>query len=249
VRAFREEKMMFARDARHRQYTANDTIHKEVAMTKVRFLIALLLLAFLVRGSAFSQTFIRPYLKAGFLVSAPNAVDLNYSAGTEQFFSIKKFNYGAGCQILFPLTRKTGDGFIPSLGVDVGGQHLFSSTYDLGKQGIPNITVDKWEESEVSGNVLAVLDLSHGKMPIDLQVGAGLYLVFYNGTYDFQGRYSSTSEERSSTGTDFGVMVSGGVKLPLAKGMSLPLLLRVDNIFRYGSMMSVCGVVGLCFSL
>jgi hypothetical protein len=241
--------MMPARDARHRSYTANGTIHKEVAMTKTGYLTVLALLAFMVGSSAFSQTFLRPYLKAGFLISAPNSVDLGYSAGGEEFFSIEKFNYGLGCQILFPLTAKTGDSFIPSLGVDVGGQHLFSSTYDLGQQGIPNITVDKWEESEVSGNVLAVLDLSHGRMPIDLQVGVGLYLVFYNGTYEFQGRYSSTSEERSSTGTDFGVMVSGGVKLPLAKGMSLPLMLRVDNIFRYGSMTSVCGVVGLCFSL
>ena len=44
-------------------------------------------------------------------------------------------------------------------------------------------------------------------------------------------------------------MIAGGWNIPLSPNASLPIMLRIDNVFRYGSLTTISAVVGVNFKI
>jgi len=188
---------------------------------------------------------IQPYVRAGYLLVAPSQEDLKYEGrGSNVSFSMSKTNYGLGAQLLFPLDWRISESFISSWGIDFGFQTLFSSVLVLDNSPL---TITTYDDRESAVHLLALANLAHRSLPIDLQTGAGLYFVFWR--HDLHSAASQwgagKTESFSSMDVEFGFLVSGGYNLQVTKDIQMVLMLRLDNIVRYGLTTTASGVAAI----
>jgi hypothetical protein len=187
---------------------------------------------------------IRPYLKLGYLAKGPSAADLDFyrvgGGNNDRYLDVNKTNFGAGVQF-FPIENSNMlKGLVVRLGVDAGVQRIFSSDY----QSDPSALHWKTRESALSFLGVAELAPAKGSRSFFLQAGLGLDFVPWSDDADDHG-IPEPDESYSGMGTNFAFMIAGGLGIPLGPSASIPIMLRIDNVFRYGSLTSISAVVGL----
>jgi hypothetical protein len=187
---------------------------------------------------------VRPYLKLGYLLNGPSADDLDFvlvgGGNLDQFLDVNKTNFGAGVQF-FPIESSSMlSGFAVRLGFDAGVQRLFTSEFQSDPSNL------HWKTSETALGFLGVVELTPAKMsvPVFLQAGLGLDFVLWSDKADLHG-VSDPDAGDSGMGTNLAVMVAGGVGIPVGPTASIPIMLRLDNVFRYGSLTTISAMVGL----
>ena len=198
-------------------------------------------------GSTSKLFSITPYIKIGYLMAAPNANDLGYISADgenlDQYLDMGKNNFGGGVQIFYNMNPAF------KLGIDIGYQKLFSSTYDLGNAAIDSrINYDYFTENEQDLYILALTEFSlyNGSIPVYIQPGIGLHMVFYQYHYNFSSINSSNYDE--SIGTEFhpGLTAIIGTRLPIGN-FEMPLFLKFNHIFMYGATIAASIGAGLTF--
>ena len=192
---------------------------------------------------------VRPYLKLGYLLNGPSASDLAFQqvggGDLDQYLDVSKTNFGAGVQFFPYESSKMFNGYNVRLGIDVGVQRLFTSEY----QSDPD--AEHWKTHETAINFLGVAELAPLKKPLFFQAGLGLDFVPWSEEADYHGVPVDLggTEATSGTGTNFAFMIAGGWNIPLSPNASLPIMLRIDNVFRYGSLTTISAVVGVNFKI
>lgn len=180
-----------------------------------------------------------PYAKVGYLLASPSASDLGYTSteGTnvDEYLDINKTNFGFGLQALF------NSGSTTRLGVDIGLQTLFSSEYDIGSAG-GSIYEDYHTNNEQDLYILGIVELELEHTPIFFQAGGGMHLVLWQWEYNYSSSYQSINEVESDSDLNFGLSILAGVNIPVGN-LLLPIFVRLDQIFRYDSI--ITGSVGL----
>jgi hypothetical protein len=191
---------------------------------------------------------IRPYLKVGFLLTPPSADDLGYVSADaggdlDQYLTVNKGNFGAGLQVFLPVA------LAPSLklGLDVGFHKLFSSRFDTGAADISFIYEDYDEDSDYDVHVLGLAEMVPNGSPFFLQGGLGGHFVHWSWTENYESKYQSIHETKSGTDFVLGLMAAAGTSLKVGDRVSLPISIRLDYLFRYGSLLTAGLVVGLSF--
>lgn len=187
----------------------------------------------------------RPYAKFGVLATPPTAADLNYlnvdSVNLDQYLDVAAFSFGGGVQVLFSLSPENTINF----GLDLGAQKLFSSIFDLGSSDI--VYEDIHHENEFSFYLLGLLEFRPRQLPLFFQGGLGMHLVSWHWDYTYSGKYSDEYKEESGTEVNLGLMLAGGLDLPVNEKISVPIMLRMDGLLRYGMLLNVSLSIGLSF--
>jgi hypothetical protein len=185
---------------------------------------------------------VRPYLKVGYLLNGPSADDLGYTlvggGNLDQYLDVNKMNFGAGVQVFAIESNKMLQGFTLRLGIDAGVQRLFTSTFQSDPLNY------RWSTSEMAFSFLGVVELATAKIPVPLFLQAGLGLDFVLWSWQ-QELHDQAYDDNSGLGTNLAAMVAGGVSIPLSPNATIPIMLRIDNSFRYGSLTSISAVFGL----
>jgi hypothetical protein len=187
----------------------------------------------------------RPYAKFGVLATPPTAADLNYlsvdGGNLDQYLDVAAFSFGGGVQVLFSLSP---DNTI-NLGLDLGAQKLFSSVFDLGTSDI--VYEDIHHENEFSFYLLGLFEFRPRQSPLFFQGGLGMHLVSWSWDYTYSGQYSDEYKEESGTEVNLGLMLAGGLDLPVNDKISVPIMLRMDGLMRYGMLLHISLSIGLSF--
>jgi len=187
----------------------------------------------------------RPYAKFGVLATPPTAADLNYlnvdSVNLDQYLDVATFSFGGGVQVLFSLSPDNTINF----GLDLGAQKLFSSIFDLGSGDI--VYEDIHHENEFSFYLLGLLEFRPRQSPLFFQGGLGMHLVSWYWDYTYSGKYSDEYKEESGTEVNLGLMLAGGLDLPVNERISVPIMLRMDGLLRYGMLLNISLSIGLSF--
>jgi hypothetical protein len=187
----------------------------------------------------------RPYAKIGVLATPPSAADLNYinvdGADMDQYLDVAGFNFGGGVQVLFSLSPENTINF----GLDLGAQKLYSSIFDLGSSDI--VYEDIHHENEFSFYLLGLLEFRPRQLPLFFQGGLGMHLVSWYWDYTYSGKYSDEYKEESGTEVNLGLMLAGGLDLPVNERISVPIILRMDGLMRYGMLLNISLSIGLSF--
>jgi hypothetical protein len=190
----------------------------------------------------------RPYVKLGFLVLTPSAADLGYvdaeGGSLDEYLDVRNFNFGGGIQFLVPLG---GSERRSKLGVDLGAQSLFTSHFDTGASDLSFIYEDYDDEDEYDFYALGLFEFSPENSPLFLQIGAGAHLVYWIWDHVYTSQYQDASKTESGLEFALGAMAAAGINLPLGERMSLPILVRLDYLLRYGGLLSASVVAGLSF--
>lgn len=222
-------------------------------MNRRCIVVAVGLLAFLAISASLAQAAgtitLRPYGKFGYLLTSPSASDLGYvlvdGGDLDDYLDVSKTNYGAGVQIFLGQNESWVKGASVRYGIDVGFQKLFSSEFQAYDTGT-STTVQK--DGERDFYMLGLVELVPSGKPFFLQAGLGLNLVFWSWESEHEG-YSYEYDSSSGTGTNLGFMIAGGMNLPLGKELSLPVMIQLNNILRYGLTSSAAVVVGFDFKM
>jgi hypothetical protein len=224
-----------------------------------RYILAITILPLMLSSIVIARGDItlKPYVKLGYLLSAPSASDLGYiivdGSDPDQYLDIVKLNYGIGVQFLFPFNSFSSESFEGSLGFDIGMQKIFSSTFNpgnLGSWGYGGYTYeDNKKDSEYEMYLLGLVEFNHASLPLVLQAGLGLHIVFWEWESDYSSNYSTSYKSESGSGTQLGILVAGGLNLPISERMKLPLMLRIDNIFRYGAELTLSVSAGFVIKI
>lgn len=190
---------------------------------------------------------IRPYAKVGLLLTPPSADDLGYTdvddSSLEEYLDMNAFNFGGGAQFLLSLPRN------PNLriGMDVGFQTLFSSTFDTGAGGDSTIYTDYNKDSEFAVSLLGIVEYLPAGSGLILQGGLGGHFVFWTWRDVYESKYQSKDETESGMDFNFGLMAAAGLNLLGGQRLSIPILLRLDYIMRYGGYFNASLVFGFAF--
>jgi len=188
---------------------------------------------------------LRPYAKMGMLLTPPSAADLGYievdGGNLDEFLDVATANFGGGVQLLLSLNPEN----TMHLGVDLGAQKLFSSVFDLGTSDI--VYEDIHHENEFAFYLLALLELRSRRSPVFFQAGAGMHLVSWYWDYTYSGKYHDEYEEESGLEVNMGFLLSGGFDIPVSERISVPIMLRMDGLMRYGMMLNLSLSIGLSF--
>ena len=187
---------------------------------------------------------LRPYAKMGVLLTPPSAADLGYievdGGNLDELLDVATANFGGGVQLLFSLNPEKTIHF----GVDLGAQKLYSSVFDLGTSDI--ISVDVHNENEFAFYLLALLELRAPRSPLFFQVGAGMHLVSWYWDYTYSGLHDEYTEE-SGLEANLGFLLAGGFDIPVNERISVPIMLRMDGLMRYGMLLNASLSIGLSF--
>ncbi|MCX6575784.1 MAG: SH3 domain-containing protein [Candidatus Aminicenantes bacterium] len=196
-------------------------------------------------GSRKRSFSLRPYAKLGMLLTPPSAADLNYievdGGNLDEFLDVATANFGGGIQLLFSLNPEN----TMRVGVDLGAQKLFSSVFNLGTSDI--VYEDIHNENEFAFYLLALLELRSRRSPVFFQAGAGMHLVSWYWDYTYSGKYHDEYEEESGLEVNMGFLLSGGFDIPVNERISVPIMLRMDGLMRYGMMLNLSLSIGLSF--
>jgi hypothetical protein len=187
---------------------------------------------------------LRPYAKMGMLLTPPSAADLGYievdGGNLDELLDVATANFGGGIQLLFSLNPEKTIHF----GVDLGAQKLYSSVFDLGTSDI--ISVDVHNENEFAFYLLGLLELRAPRSPLFFQAGAGIHLVSWYWDYTYSGYHDEYTEE-SGLEVSMGFLLAGGFDIPVSERMSVPIMLRMDGLMRYGMLLNASLSIGLSF--
>jgi hypothetical protein len=204
--------------------------------------LALLLVSLGPAPAANAGTLARLYLNGGVALTAPSAEDLDFrlvgGSADELPFETNRAVYGLGVQVLLDLDRLR-------IGADLGWQKLFSSRMDLSYSDMMDVSEDRESSIRVLG--LAEYTLADG--PLFFQAGAGLHFVRWDYSYEFSGRWSSEDREEGGFEVSPGVMGGAGMELHLGPSLKVPVMARLDCIFRYGMILTGSVAAGLSFEL
>ena len=188
---------------------------------------------------------LRPYGKIGKLLTRPSAADLGYfeagGGNLDEFLSVATANFGGGIQLLFSLNSENTMQF----GVDLGVQKLYSSVFDLGTSDI--VYEDIRHKNEFAAYLLGLLELRPRRSPLFLQVGAGMHLVTWDWVWTYSGKYEEEHKEDSGFEINMGFLLSTGLDIPLGKWISVPIMLRMEGLMRYGMLINASVSIGLSF--
>ena len=209
-------------------------------------LISIFILLFFT-SSGYSQarksSVMTPYVKFGYLFVAPTASDLDYTStegeNLDQYLDLNKINFGLGLQALFNSSSTV------RLGADIGLQTLFSSEYDIGSAG-GSIYEDYHTNNEQDLYILGIVELELEHTPIFFQAGGGMHLVLWQWEYNYSSSYQSINEVESDSDLNFGLSILAGVNIPVGN-LLLPIFVRLDQIFRYDSIITGSAGLGLTF--
>lgn len=181
--------------------------------------------------------------KIGTTLIHPSIEDLDYGEGyRKENFSIA--NLGLTAQILKNFNNV-------KFGAEFGLQSLWSAEISAEQEDWSYIQESRWNEKRSDIHILGIVELPM-RNNIILQGGIGIHSVFYEATYTYLSDYikdGSEDEEYSGAGIALGMMVSGGVNLPVSENISIPILARLDMITYEGLMMPLSLMVGLSFNL
>lgn len=188
---------------------------------------------------------LRPYVKLGMLLTPPSAADLGYvevdGGNLDEFLDVAAANFGGGGQLLFSMNpEKT-----MHIGVDVGAQKLFSSVYTLDTSDI--VYLDVHNEKEFAFYLLGLLELRSRRSPLFFQAGAGIHLVSWYWDYTYSGKYHDEYTEESGLEVNMGFLLAGGFDIPVNDRVSVPIMLRMDGVMRYGTLLNASLSIGLSF--
>jgi hypothetical protein len=188
----------------------------------------------------------RPYAKMGRLLPPPSATDLNYievnRENLDEFLDVDTDNFGGGVQLLFSLNPEN----TAHVGVDLGAQKLFSSVFDLGTSDI--VYKDIRNENEFGFYLLGLLEFRPRRSPLFLQVGAGIQVVSWYWESIYSDKYTDVyKKEESGLEVNMGLLLAGGFDIPLGQKFSVPIMLRMDGLMRYGLLLNVSLSIGLSF--
>ncbi len=188
---------------------------------------------------------LRPYSKIGSLLTPPSASDLGYisadGGSVDEYLDLSAFNFGGGVQFLLSLNPEN----TLSVGLDLGAQKLFSSVFTLETSDI--VYEDVHHDREFSFYLLALLELRSRQSPLFFQAGAGMHLVSWYWDYTYSGKYSNVYEEESGSGINMALLLAGGFDIPVSERISVPVMLRMDGLLRYGILLNVSLNIGLSF--
>jgi hypothetical protein len=193
--------------------------------------------------AAANATVIRPYGKFGYLLTSPSASDLGYvevgGGDLDQYLDVNKLNFGGGAQIFLGQNDSWIKGAGVRYGVDFGFQRLFTSKF----QPYTGTSTSIHNEDENDIYLLGLVEFAPTGKPFFLQAGIGLDLVLWYWKYEHTG-YTNEYEESSGTDTNFGFMIAAGMNLKISESTSLPVMVQINNISRYGLTSSATVVVG-----
>jgi len=188
---------------------------------------------------------LRPYAKMGMLLTPPSAADLGYievdGGNLDELLDVATANFGGGIQLLFSLNPEN----TMHVGFDLGAQKLFSSVFTLETSDI--VYEDIHNENEFAFYLLALLELRSRRSPVFFQAGAGMHLVSWYWDYTYSGKYHDEYTEESGLEVSMGFLLAGGFDIPVNERISVPIMLRMDGLMRYGMLLNVSLSIGLSF--
>jgi hypothetical protein len=179
------------------------------------------------------------YVYIGVLLTPPSTAELGYAsqyATLDKFRKMHPFNYGFGVQGLHGLSSNSAY----KVGIDLSFGKLFNDTYtdDTG-----DALHKDWESSM---KLLALVELSTDKRFL-FQAGAGPNFVIWNWNYTYDGPYEYVHETDGGVRVNFELMTAGKTFVYKSDKISIPIILRVDCLFRYGVMLSTNIATGITF--
>ncbi len=196
---------------------------------------------------AAEKAMLRPYVWFGTTLTSPSADDLGYVSADgdnlDSYLDYSKMNYGAGLQLFLPSTTNI------RFGGDIGMRKLFSAEFNTGSEDISFVDEDYDTEDEYDIAVLGVVEYALPNSNFFLQGGAGLHFVYWSWESNYSSDYSYNYSGASGTDTNIGLMGAAGTTLALTPTLSMPLILRIDYIARYGATMPVTVMAGLNFTV
>ncbi len=214
---------------------------------KLTVIVVALLLGAVTAVAAEQTVSVRPYLQFGRLMSAPSADDLGYEdvdgASLEEYLDVDKGTMGGGAQLLFVVGPQL------KVGADLGFRKLYDSRFDTGASDLDYIYESYQTDKESTIYLMGVAQYSLLDSPVFLQGGLGMHLVFWTWEKKHWSEYGRDDKESSDTEVGLGFMVAGGVNLPVHENLSFPIMLRIDYMFRHGSMIPVSLMAGASFNL
>ncbi len=190
---------------------------------------------------------IRPYMRLGYLLTPPTAEELEFvlvggtPADAEVGMDMNQINYGIGAQVFFLDNTSIMKNATLRLGAEAGIHRLFSSEHTGAYQSVNR-------DSEAAFVLLVLGEFKSAEMPFVFQVGLGPALVYWSWEYEYFG-YSYEYESDSGIGFCPVIMAAGGLDLQVSDTISIPIMLRSDNVIRYGIMASISGSVGVSIKL
>jgi hypothetical protein len=210
-------------------------------MEKRIYTLGIIIILFFIQISPAAVT---PYIKFGTMLTSPSADDFGFveadGGNLDDYLDLSKGNFGGGIQFLFGLPVG------PQFGADVGYQRLFSYTFDTGTSDLPYIQEDNWEGNEQDIYVNGIVNYGFPASSLVVQGGAGIHIVLWEEQRNYRSDYSTDYEEDSGSNTNFGLYGAAGINIPVGT-ISMPLMIRLDYIMRYGSTITASAMVGLTF--
>ncbi|MCB2229677.1 hypothetical protein KQH82_03105 [bacterium] len=198
-------------------------------------------------GMAEQKAQLRPYVWFGTTLTSPSADDLGYVSADgdnlDSYLDFKKANYGAGLQLF--LSSNSAVRF----GGDIGIRKLFSAEFNTGSSDISFVDEDYDTEVEYDIAVLGIVEYALPNSQFFIQGGLGLHFVHWSWESNYSSDYSASYSGASGTGTNMGLMGAAGTSIALTPTLSMPLMLRIDYIARYGGTMPVTVMAGLNFTI
>jgi len=186
---------------------------------------------------------IRPYGKLGFILISPSAADLGFvlagDGSMDDALDKDLINFGAGGQFLYDLDKSLISGVQTRLGMDMGIQTLFGYKF----QANPSTTA--WEEHEYDMYFHGIVEFKMDNSPLFLQAGIGPHFIFWTEDSEFKGKYSYSYDSDSGTDINFSLMISAGYELQAGKNMTIPIMVRLDNLLRYDLMVDLDVMIGV----
>lgn len=186
---------------------------------------------------------IRPYVRVGYLITPPTAAELEFEvvggppAAAQEGLDMNRLNYGLGGQLFFVENGTIIKGSTIRVGIEASVHRLFSSVHTGAYQSTH-------KDSETALAFLVLGELKPEKMPVFFQLGLGPEAVLWSWEYEYTGpSYQYKSD--SGVGISPVIMAAAGMDLPISDAMSVPIMLRLDNIFRYGTLTSISVVAAL----
>jgi hypothetical protein len=74
-----------------------------------------------------------------------------------------------------------------------------------------------------------------------------MHLVSWYWDYTYSGKYHDEYTEESGMEVSMGFLLSGGFDIPVNERISVPIMLRMDGLMRYGMLLNVSLSIGLSF--
>jgi len=217
-----------------------------------RFLLCftLLFLGMAAGGPAAAQTTYLPYVKAGYLFTPPSAADLDYVAvgggSLDEFLTVHSGNFGVGAQMYLQAGSFGIQKQDLRMGIDLGFQRLFGARFESNEADLSYIDQAYSDENEWGLNALALAHYAPAELPVFFQVGLGPSLVFWQWKYVYHSIYQDTENVESGSEVNLGILLAVGMTLK-AGNTEIPVMFRVDDVFRYGSTATASVMVGMIF--